>query len=133
MVASRRASVQSVGKKSLSAILDFAIWGRSKTMKSVTSHGAKIVGKNVTVNGCLIKARQMTKDEGCIPAATSETKQDFIHSRSQNLFDFLALKSVFPPSVNTHFRASRAIRYNTLHLASKVVCQRDALWKPHIS
>jgi len=83
MVASRRASVQSVEKKSLSAILDFAIWGRSKTMKSVTSHGAKIVGKNVTVNGCLMKAKQMTKDEGCIPAATSETNKDFVYFRSQ--------------------------------------------------
>ena len=26
--------------------------------------------------------------------------------------------------------ASRGSRYNTLHFASKVVCQRDTLWKP---
>ena len=35
-----------------------------------------------------------------------------------------------PPRRQPHFRSNADRAYNTLHFASKVVCQRDTLWKP---
>ena len=35
-----------------------------------------------------------------------------------------------PPWWQPHFRGNADRAYNTLHFASKVVCQRDTLWKP---
>ena len=35
-----------------------------------------------------------------------------------------------PPWWQPHFRSNADRAYNTLHFASKVVCQRDTLWKP---
>ena len=35
-----------------------------------------------------------------------------------------------PPGWQPHFRSNADRAYNTLHFASKVVCQRDTLWKP---
>ena len=35
-----------------------------------------------------------------------------------------------PPRRQRHFHNNADRAYNTLHLASKVVCQRDTLWKP---
>ena len=35
-----------------------------------------------------------------------------------------------PPRRQRHFRSNADRAYNTLHFASKVVCQRDTLWKP---
>ena len=40
-------------------------------------------------------------------------------------------KRVFPSGEALTFLVSRDSRYNTLHFASKVVCQRDTLWKPY--
>ena len=34
-----------------------------------------------------------------------------------------------PPRRQRHFRSNADRAYNTLHFASKVVCQRDTLWK----
>ena len=34
------------------------------------------------------------------------------------------------PGWQPHFRSNADRAYNTLHFASKVVCQRDTLWKP---
>ena len=36
-----------------------------------------------------------------------------------------------PPRRQPHFRSNADRAYNTLHFASKVVCQRDTLWKPY--
>ena len=36
-----------------------------------------------------------------------------------------------PPRWQPHFRSNADRAYNTLHFASKVVCQRDTLWKPY--
>ena len=36
-----------------------------------------------------------------------------------------------PPGWQPHFRSNADRAYNTLHFASKVVCQRDTLWKPY--
>ena len=35
-----------------------------------------------------------------------------------------------PTRRQPHFRSNADRAYNTLHFASKVVCQRDTLWKP---
>lgn len=35
-----------------------------------------------------------------------------------------------PSGWQPHFRSNADRAYNTLHFASKVVCQRDTLWKP---
>ena len=39
-------------------------------------------------------------------------------------------KCACPPGWQPHFRSNADKAYNTLHFASKVVCQRDTLWKP---
>ena len=39
-------------------------------------------------------------------------------------------KCACPPGWQPHFRSNADRAYNTLHFASKVVCQRDTLWKP---
>ena len=36
-----------------------------------------------------------------------------------------------PPRRQWHFHGNADRAYNTLHFASKVVCQRDTLWKPY--
>ena len=36
-----------------------------------------------------------------------------------------------PPGWQSHFRSNADRAYNTLHFASKVVCQRGTLWKPY--
>ena len=36
-----------------------------------------------------------------------------------------------PSGWQPHFRSNADRAYNTLHFASKVVCQRDTLWKPY--
>ena len=36
-----------------------------------------------------------------------------------------------PPGWQPHFRSNADRAYNTLHFASKVVCQRGTLWKPY--
>ena len=36
-----------------------------------------------------------------------------------------------PPRRQRHFYGNADRAYNTLHFASKVVCQRDTLWKPY--
>ena len=36
-----------------------------------------------------------------------------------------------PTRRQPHFRSNADRAYNTLHFASKVVCQRDTLWKPY--
>ena len=38
-----------------------------------------------------------------------------------------------PPRRQRHFRSNADRAYNTLHFASKVVCQRGTLWKPCFS
>ena len=43
------------------------------------------------------------------------------------------VKRAFPSGETLILPASRASRYNTLHFASKVVCQRDTLWKPYFA
>ena len=40
-------------------------------------------------------------------------------------------KCACPPGWQPHFRSNADRAYNTLHFASKVVCQRDTLWKPY--
>ena len=39
-------------------------------------------------------------------------------------------KCACPPGWQPHFRSNADRAYNTLHFASKVVCQRVPLWKP---
>ena len=39
-------------------------------------------------------------------------------------------KCACPSGRQPHFRSNADRAYNTLHFASKVVCQRDTLWKP---
>ena len=39
-------------------------------------------------------------------------------------------KCACPPGWQPHFRSNADRAYNTLHFASKVVCQRDTLWNP---
>ena len=39
-------------------------------------------------------------------------------------------KCACPTRRQPHFRSNADRAYNTLHFASKVVCQRDTLWKP---
>ena len=39
-------------------------------------------------------------------------------------------KRLCPPRRQPYFRSNADRAYNTLHFASKVVCQRDTLWKP---
>ena len=43
---------------------------------------------------------------------------------------FLATSNVLALPRQLHFRSNADRAYNTLHFASKVVCQRDTLWKP---
>ena len=43
---------------------------------------------------------------------------------------FCRAKRAFPSGKTLILPISRDSRYNTLHFASKVVCQRDTLWKP---
>ena len=43
---------------------------------------------------------------------------------------FCCFKCSCPPRRQPHFRSNADRAYNTLHFASKVVCQRVPLWKP---
>ena len=43
---------------------------------------------------------------------------------------FCCFKCPCPTRRQPHFRSNADRAYNTLHFASKVVCQRDTLWKP---
>ena len=43
---------------------------------------------------------------------------------------FCCFKCPCPLRWQPHFRSNADRAYNTLHFASKVVCQRDTLWKP---
>ena len=40
-------------------------------------------------------------------------------------------KCACPPQRQPHFRSNADRAYNTLHFASKVVCQRGTLWEPY--
>ena len=52
----------------------------------------------------------------------------FLNSR---LYFFrIGFKCACSPGWQPHFRSYVDRAYNTLHFASKVVCQRDTLWKP---
>ena len=65
------------------------------------------------------------------PPPLTETEQDFCSLPFTKICPFSCrIKRVCLPCDTLFFPASRAVRYNTLHLASKVVCQRDTLWKP---
>ena len=65
------------------------------------------------------------------------------HSRNRPEFcSFLSAKTcpfscrakrAFPSGEPLILPISRDSRYNTLHFASKVVCQRDTLWKPYFA
>ena len=44
---------------------------------------------------------------------------------------FCCFKCSCPPRRQPHFRSNADRAYNTLHFASKVVCQRGTLWKPY--
>lgn len=81
----------------------------------------------------VVNENRKTKDErrGPYTCRHSRNRTGFLlTSVHKNLSAFLPRKT----GVGTHptpvFPVSRAIRYNTLHLASKVVCQRVPLWKP---
>ena len=45
-------------------------------------------------------------------------------------FKSCRFKCPCPPRRQRHFHGNADRAYNTLHFASKVVCQRDTLWKP---
>lgn len=71
------------------------------------------------------EGREGRKTMGCIPADTPEIEQDFCSLPFTKTCPLSwREKQLCVPTMHIVFPVSRVSRYNTLHLASKVMCQR---------
>ena len=78
------------------------------------------------------EVRRCTRDGAFIYALSAdETSPAFAAPRHAITALFsCCFKCPCPPWRQPHFRSNADRAYNTLHFASKVVCQRVPLWKP---
>ena len=90
-------------------------------------------GNVATLRDTLSTSRSVGRGTGAFIYALSadETRPALAAPRHASTALFSCrFKCPCPPRRQRHFHGNADRAYNTLHFASKVVCQRDTLWKP---
>ena len=76
--------------------------------------------------------RRRTRDGAFISALSADETSPALAALRHTITTLFSccFKCACPFLWQPHFRSNADRAYNTLHFASKVVCQRDTLWKP---
>ena len=90
-------------------------------------------GSVATLRDTLSTSRSVGRGTGAFIYALSADETSPALAASRHTITALfscRFKCPCPPRRQRHFHNNADRAYNTLHFASKVVCQRDTLWKP---
>ncbi len=103
-----------------------------KVLKWLPAH-FNFSGSVVTLWDTLSSSRSVGRGTGAfIYALSADETSPTLAAPRHAITSLLSccFKCPCPPGWQPHFRSNADRAYNTLHFASKVVCQRDTLWKP---
>ena len=90
-------------------------------------------GSVATTSGHFVhKSERRTRDGAFIYALSADETSPALAASRHTITALFScrFKCPCPPRRQRHFHNNADRAYNTLHFASKVVCQRDTLWKP---
>ena len=90
-------------------------------------------GSKSTSSGHFVTKSSVERGTGAFIYALSADETNPVLAAPRHTITVLfscCFKCACPSGRQPHFRSNADRAYNTLHFASKVVCQRDTLWKP---
>ena len=90
-------------------------------------------GSKSTSSGHFVTKSSVERGTGAFIYALSADETNPVHAAPRHTITVLfscCFKCACPSGRQPHFRSNADRAYNTLHFASKVVCQRVPLWKP---
>ncbi len=103
-----------------------------KALKWLPAH-FNFCGSMSTSSGHFVPKSGVERGTGAFIYALSADETNPVLAAPRHTITVLfscCFKCACPSGRQPHFRSNADRAYNTLHFASKVVCQRDTLWKP---